>query len=292
MNPQDPNFRQLVEDAVDIGELWSRLGLPPDPRDWQRQHSEYVQNIFADKKELWKALGFENARCLTPEEAAHEAEDRSTKLFEHWTSLQNILNRFEAILRKRWMKKSQEQRKKILLDAWPNMSPLHRPDFRALRRESEEQRQTGTRFRDAYMWPHINLEDLSKGKTLLLLLNARGRHHPAVFASADLESVHVGQFSKALEATPLISHVMVLQGNSPATYGKIIQALEMDAIAKMVEGKSFNAGDGLEVLEIQERLLSFLVTCCRIILHDKGANLTDESIPIFPEPPPLKSDDT
>jgi hypothetical protein len=291
MDPQDPNFRQVVEDAIGLRELWTRLGVPPDPRDWQPEDSKYVQSIFADKKELSKALGFENARCLTPEEAAHEAEDRSTKLFEYWTSLRNILDRFEAILRKRWTKKSQEQRKKILLDAWPNMSPQHRPDFRALRRESDEQRQAGTRFRDAYMWPYINLEDLSKGKTLLLLLNARGRHQPAVFASADLESVHVGQFSRALQGAFLTSHVMALHGNSPATYGKIVQAIEMDDIAKMVEGKSCNAGDGLDILEIQERLLGFLVTCCRIILQDKGANLTDESIPTFPEPPLLKSDD-
>ena len=288
MNPQDPNFRQQVEDAVGIGELWTRLGLPPDPQDWQPEDSLYVQSIFADKKELSKALGFENARCLTPEEAVREAEERSTKLFEHWTTLRNILDRFEAILQKRWMKKTQGQRKMILLDAWPNMSPLHRPDFRALRSESDEQRQAGTRFREAYMWPYINLEDLCKRKTLLLLLNARGRHDPATFVFVDIESVHVGQFSNALQGAFLTTHDMVLQGNSPATYGKIVQSI---GIADTVEGKSFNAGDGLDVLEIQERLLSFLVTCCRIILKDKGANLTDESIPTFPEPPPLKSDD-
>src|SRR5438034_801113 len=84
MNPQDPNFRQVVEDVLDLGQLWARLGLPPDPQDWQPGDSEYVQGLFADKGKLSKALGFDNARCLTPEEAAHEAEDRSTKLFEHW----------------------------------------------------------------------------------------------------------------------------------------------------------------------------------------------------------------
>ena len=292
MNPQDPNIHQQVEGALagGIEMLWSRLGVPLDPQDWQPEDAEYVQSMFADKKQLSKALGFENAPVLTPEEATQQAVDRSTKLFEHRTSLGNILDRFEAVLRKRWMKKGLEQRKRILLEAWPRMSPLHRPDFRALRRESDEQRRAGTRFRDAYMWPSVNLEDLCKGKNFLLLLNSRGRNDPSMFASMDLESIHVGHFSRALQSAFLVTYGMMLQGNSPATYGKIVPAVGIDDVVKMMEGKSFNAGDGLDVLEIQERLLGFLVSCCRIMLKDKGANLTDESIPTAPEPPPLQSE--
>ena len=50
------------------------------------------------------------------------------------------------------------------------MPTLHRPDFQALQLESMKQRRKRSRFRDPYMLPHINLEDLAKPKNLLLLL--------------------------------------------------------------------------------------------------------------------------
>src|SRR5436190_24345999 len=86
-------------------------------------------------------------------EVKREAAQRSLKIFEHWNRLHEILERHEGVLIKRWMKKSKEQRKKILLSAWPGMSASHRPDFQALKTESEQQRLSRTRFRDAYLFP-------------------------------------------------------------------------------------------------------------------------------------------
>lgn len=43
-----------------------------------------------------------------------------------------------------------------------------------------------------FFWPHLNLEDLCKTEPLLLLLNARARNSPAVFAHSDLEPAHRG----------------------------------------------------------------------------------------------------
>src|SRR5271155_4962236 len=42
----------------------------------------------------------------------------------------------ENTLRTRWIKKSREQRTKILLTAWPNMASSHRPDMHAVSRET------------------------------------------------------------------------------------------------------------------------------------------------------------
>jgi len=39
------------------------------------------------------------------------------------------------------------------------------------------------------MWPAINVEDLVKGKALLLLLNSRGRNTPQMFAHADFDAM-------------------------------------------------------------------------------------------------------
>jgi hypothetical protein len=43
------------------------------------------------------------------------------------------------------------------------------------------------------MWPYINLEDLTKGKLFLLMLNSRGRNQPYHFAQADFEACHFGE---------------------------------------------------------------------------------------------------
>ncbi|OCK75654.1 hypothetical protein K432DRAFT_308042 [Lepidopterella palustris CBS 459.81] len=270
--------------------MWERLGLPRDPREWEPGDSEYVTSLFADpdKTRLTKALGLVNAKCPTREEVEKAAKELSEKVFQHWNALKNILDRYEAVIRKRWIKKSQEQRKIILLEAWPDMSAKHRPEFHALRRETDDQRKAGTRFREAYLWPSINLEDLCRGKTLLQFLNTRGRYLPATFVSADLESLHVGLFSGAIGGTYMVNCEMALQGDTPATYGKVTLS---DYLSQMA-GKGQTAGEGLDILEVQERVLRFLLDISRIILKDKNGSLADIPRSPLPEPPPLNAGST
>ena len=44
----------------------------------------------------------------------------------------------------------------------------------------------------------------------------------------------------------------------------------MDSVQDLLTGKGFTLGDGLVVLEIQDRTLKFLVTCTELMLADKG----------------------
>ena len=117
-----------------------------------------------------------------------EATSHVHQIFRDYHALNGILVRFEDVIRKRWIKKTPDQRKKVLLTAWPNMSTTHRPDFVALRSESLDQRKSGTKYKHAYMFPFINLEDLVKAKTLLLLFHSRGHNLPSVFAWTDLKT--------------------------------------------------------------------------------------------------------
>ena len=223
-----------------------------------------------------------------------EAHAWSHKIFADWTTLNKILHRYEELLRKRWAKKAKEQRKKVLLSAFPNMPTTHRPDFQALQRESNQQREQGTKFRDAYLRPYINIEDLVKGKSLLLFLNARGRHFPDAFAHADYEASHVGTTSRAIRTAFLNEYTMVLRGQTTAeTYGQLIAWDENDeAFNWMMSGVDFSPGNGLQVLEIQEGILRFLVQCCLVILQDLPAeSLTDESVSVQPEPPFISKDE-
>ena len=112
---------------------------------------------------------------LTPEGVQKEARERAAKIFQNHEVLEKIIERHEETIRKRWSKKSNAQKKKILLEAWPSMCSQHRPDVAAWRQQPD------SNSREAYMWPYINLEDLTKTKSLLLMLHYRGRYQRHVF---------------------------------------------------------------------------------------------------------------
>lgn len=78
------------------------------------------------------------------------------------------------------------------------MAKMHRPDFDAFKKESEADRDRGKKYRDCFLWPYINQDDMVKSRPLLLLLDARSRHHPSTFAAADAEQVHLGLVTKAI----------------------------------------------------------------------------------------------
>ena len=124
-------------------------------------------------------------------ELKREASERALRIFGDWNGLHDILERHENTFRRRWTRKTIDQRKKILLAAWPDMPAAHRPDIKAMYRETRKQREEATRFRDAFLFPCINLGDLA-GARPLLLLNARGHNLPHVFAENDLKSARVG----------------------------------------------------------------------------------------------------
>ena len=138
----------------------------------------------------------------------------------------------------------------------PNIPLRHRPDFEAFRTEPPAQLERGTRFRDAYLRPYINVEDLSEGKTLLLFLNTRARNPPSVFARADFNALHLGHICGAVMPAFLNEHTMLLSNATDATtYGKVISWGEDDrAFDWMQDGTEFMPGEGLLVLEIQHGL--------------------------------------
>jgi hypothetical protein len=142
--------------------------------------------------------------------------------------LHDILDRHKEVLQKRWNKKSKEKRKKMLLTAWPKMPSTHCPDFKALQRWQKQcasarirPRPYDSKSKDAFLWPYINLKDLTKGNTLLLFLNARGHHLPSIFCRSDYNAPHIGFVSGAIIPAYLGKYAIVLVGNTPETYSAI-----------------------------------------------------------------------
>ena len=217
-----------------------------------------------------------------------ESKNRSREIFIHWKGLNDILTQHEEILRKRWIKKSKEQRKNLLLAAWPNMSSTHRPEFQAQRRETTKQRRIATRFHDAYLLPYIKLEDLCKAKNLLLLFQSRGHHRPDVFAYRD-SIMQVAINVRAVTVVHLNGFSMDLSGQTAETYSRLLSHGKGESsMPKMIAGLDFHPGCGLLVLELQEKLLSFLHRCAELILHDLiPTSTTATGSSISTPPPPL-----
>lgn len=266
--------------------------IPPLPVD------SFDDIDFNDPTSFFRAIGGGSGtslpipKLLSPEKVRREARERSIAVLGQLDALGGILDRHEATIQNRWTKRTKQQRLKILLNACPELPASHRPDIDAFRKETTEQRKAGTRYRDAFMWPYLNQEDLSKPRTLLLLLNARARNHPSHFASADCEAMHLGMVTQAIVPIFLNCHVVILNGISDREedhrYGQLIHWDDHpEAFSWMHNRRQFLPGEALLILEVQEHLMAFLVECCKQLLHDIPPSLlTSHSYPIQPEPPP------
>lgn len=219
---------------------------------------------------------FEEARPdggRTVTTARREAPQKVQRIFDNFDRLKKIFGAYSSTLSSRWMKRTVPKRKKLLLEAWPGMSQGHRPDFNAYRRGLKD-----SRYRDAYLLPYINLEDLSTPKNLMLLLDARSRHTPDVFAWSDSSTTHMANAVQSVHVPHAIGHSMLLTGQRTRdTYGTVVSwSQNKDAAQDMYVGRGFHLGEGLLLLEIQDKLMSFLVRCTKLLLQDMDLN--DEAI--------------
>ncbi|KAF2867597.1 hypothetical protein BDV95DRAFT_630985 [Massariosphaeria phaeospora] len=246
-----------------------------------------VARSWTPRVPVYQSIHGRYPSCLTHGEVQEQALQLSKKLFGDWVTLEAIIERHEEIIRRRWTKKSKEQKTRILLTAWPNMSPQHRPDVDALQRETPAQRLKGTRFREAYLWPYINIEDLVKPKLLLIFLNARGRHQPHEFVHSDPKLTTLGETCGACPPFFLNGYTMVFHGRtSPETYGELLSwDGDEHALELMMSGVGVHPGHGLQALEIQQRIWEFLVNCCKQLLqHVPSETFTSGDVQAKPEP--------
>lgn len=248
------------------------------------------QGFYDDPRNFFAAMNAANPSLpmptLLPEnEVQRLAKQRANSIFADKEALSSIYDRYGGTIHRRWTKKTSEQRRKILLKACPTMPAKHRPDFDALRLESREQRRPGAtlHFRDSYLLPSINQEDLIKPNTFLLFLESRCRNSPDAFANADINSIHLAMVAQAIVPSFLNEYTMLLIGQrTPSTYGRLISWDDDEsAFDMMSRGVGIQPGEGLLTLEIQQRKLQFIRACVEIILQDLP--ITDLSIPVDSE---------
>ncbi|ESZ94122.1 hypothetical protein SBOR_5476 [Sclerotinia borealis F-4128] len=190
---------------------------------------------------------------VNPEQFKLEARERSTEILSGWAKLQGILISYEPLIRKRWMKKSKAQRTTILTKAYPEISKKHRPDIEAYCDESD-----------------AGIEGVTKGESLLLLLDTRGWNHPRCFEHADRQSIQLGITSRTILPVFLPHYTMSFAGETPETFGCLIpwHSWGLQTTENVEKGLATLPGMGLLTLEIQQKLVVFLVRLCETILHD------------------------
>ncbi|KAL8850842.1 MAG: hypothetical protein Q9221_004256 [Calogaya cf. arnoldii] len=221
---------------------------------------------------------------ITFQEATTKSQSALDALFEAWTQLRCIVAQHESALSRRWSRKTNKQRKELLSQAWPEMPPMHRPDFEVLRNKDWGKRSTA-RTDFALRFPHLNLEDLSQKDYLLLMLDSRSKNSPATFTNADRDSLRVGIRSRLIDPRYLPGYTMYLnRQHTRATYGRLVSwADDRQAFLRLHESIDPDPGIGLLILEIQRDVLQFLVRCAGLILHDTPmANLLNTSTAATP----------
>ncbi|KAK4445232.1 hypothetical protein QBC34DRAFT_497673 [Podospora aff. communis PSN243] len=229
---------------------------------------------------------------LSPDEARAQAEPMRTKILELYAKLADIVARHEATIQKRWAKKTKQQRVAFLLQVWPGMPRPHRPDFKAYQDDFNPvliNSPGRARWKDQALCPTINQEDLSQVKTLARLLNSRARNHPSVFAGTDRSEMSIGLRAFVLVPSSVPGYVMLLNRINDSTsddYGKIVpRSMDNSALTTTTPEKQYSVGEGLLILEAQQRILSFLADTCTAILHEIPPDaLTGPQYPILPEP--------
>ncbi|KAJ5038242.1 uncharacterized protein L3040_007109 [Drepanopeziza brunnea f. sp. 'multigermtubi'] len=252
-----------------------------DPEKWFKERAQQGQVVMPSS-------------FLSPSEAKEEVKSRAASIWSNYDLLGQILDRHEATIRKRWLKKTKKQQKSILLAAWPEMAPFHRPDFGALELEASVGRPDGkTKFREWYLWPVMNLEDLTVRRSLLHFLHSRGRNQPSAFARSDYIRTKIARSTGAVGAPLLLEHTIYLDGDTATSYGRLASWKDdMNALDDVMHDRSFNFGYGLITLEIQDRIMQFLIDCCRLILHDmnESTSLIDPQFAVQGTLPPVTTD--
>ncbi|POS76705.1 hypothetical protein DHEL01_v204907 [Diaporthe helianthi] len=236
-----------------------------------------------------------------------EIKQTTARIYDNWGLLEHIVQRHEALIQKRWSKKSIAKRRELLLAAWPNMARDRRPDIALTNRATAlaakllqqgwkkllQLKQYEGSQREALLMPYMNLHNLTKTEPLLLMINARARQPPDVFSGRDIQFSTIRfDLTKWLD---LSGYVMDLNGTQsfPESYGELRQApkevskviFSADSRLTLVGGV-VSVGDGLWALEIQDRVYSFLLQMAQKILHDiPYGDLTGTKYSIQAEPP-------
>lgn len=166
-----------------------------------------VHKLVEDSYEEYTGKKHSELNSGTSIQVVKEQAPQMSKTILHTKArLQILWSSHKQAIQRRWLKKNAEKRKKIILNAWPEMPAAHRPDIKAFRRGLKD---SSSKY--CYLTPYINLEDLSGPAKFLSLLEVRSQYHPSLFAYSDSSPIDIAATAKAINADPAFGYTMILE---------------------------------------------------------------------------------
>lgn len=190
-----------------------------------------------------------------------------------------------------------------MLRAWPNMAETHRPDYTEVngylkytKLSNNLRKCLGTHDKEtppsaSQIWPFINLEDLTKPKSLLIFLNARARNVPFMFTLTEEAFSPLAVMSMCSYEPKLEQYSLQISSETTPTLYVRMQSIDK---AEGPDIPSENASTecprrGIYHLFIQHKIIGFLAACSKLILHDMDQDMLYCSA-IQEEPPSSELD--
>lgn len=212
-----------------------------------------------------------------------ETKQHVDSIFAYRERLICLLSLYGETIFKRWQKKGIDQRKKVLLTAWPNMPESYRPDIRNCY-IFEGPDKMPDECKENFVWPHINLEDLSKATPLPHMMQFRAKYPPEDYVSFDFNSMSLGVNSRALMPGYLKGWTTVFLGRrTTKTYGQLRSWAQHPESRELNDlGIGLQPGEGILVLRLQVSIYRFLCHCIELVVPDlplpEVSDASDEAI--------------
>jgi hypothetical protein len=282
----DEHSAQLAIEKLDIAESSSeRVTVETQSDKCLLSHSEELAVEKAKqipsielKDALRKLYGRENMTLEFAYEIRSHAETLSVSLCTAFSHLKAIMERHEPLIRRRWSSKTRSERQALLLDVLPTMATTHRPDLEFSCDERLAFENDTPSLADQIMFPYINLEDLCKPHPLLVFLNARAFNLPWTFVNTEDEFSPSARTPSCLgrDSERVKMDFWFTKNPEPGKYGEaaIVEGTLSGFEPVNEEFFSTCQRQGLQMLYVQERIYTFLLSCSRAILHD----MSDDSL--------------
>lgn len=169
---------------------------PPNKSYLSKITDEYLRQK-SDSDQLlssYAALPAEQKKLM---QVVKEAEERAKAILRNWNYLRQLLEEVQDEAIQFWLSINENQKAQILRQIMPKISRLRRPDLLTVNWISTmdpKDIESTDKIRAAFLWPQLNLAELTEDPKLLidLLLN-RSRHYPHEFARTDYRNLQPGK---------------------------------------------------------------------------------------------------
>ncbi|KAK6430468.1 hypothetical protein LTR95_013381, partial [Oleoguttula sp. CCFEE 5521] len=211
----------------------------------------------------WKGMPLHEAVKTTDE----YVEARTTSITSKYLWLGEATSRHAPILIKRWEKygKKKGRREKVLSEAWGG--DMQTTTLSTSTSSFKDNVELSIR-RDVWLCPYINKDALSGGTTLLQLLSARAKHDPIDFFATDLAAMDLSS-SNIADCLPesVKDHVLCIRktGSADVMVELVSSKIIVDGVDRPAR---LGLAEGLLVLEVSDRILTFATDVVKGIMHD------------------------